>query len=486
MPLPSLPAIQKRLEHVRWYKQGGAVKPLTVSYPGRACLGFTMHGKKTRFNYTPFGWYLKGDYFDVYFPRDGMHRIAQWYYHEELRRPEFIVNLKRQWEQRTKLFFSQIRAIEHTDLRLLATKDLLSLFHIFSKSMDALWREAIFLDAFDVSGEEILENERTRAGVTLSNSELALLTAPVVLSTLQRERQELFALAAGRKKPDDARLRHHADKYHWIYNDYAVIKRLDGNFFLRAIRSLRRHPKKWREEAATIAMVGRNAEAKRRLIRVKRLPSRFVHICHLLATLASWRDLRKSMNQQGNATVQLFACEFARRSGLALREVEYCWWWEIRDLLTRTHELKRLAHARMKGLLIFGYRAKNYFYYGNDGRRFHQYLESCIAVGDTIQGRSAYPGVVRGAAKIILTQNDFKKMKRGDILVAPNTRPEYVPIMKIASAIVSEEGGLTCHSAIVARELKIPAVVGAQGAITSLKDGDRIEVDAVHGVVKKI
>ncbi len=486
MSSPSLRSIQKSLAHVRWYKQGGAIKPLTVSYPGRACLGFTVHGKQIGMNYTPFGWYLKDDYFDVYFPRDVMHRIAQWYYHREMWRPEFITTLKRQWEQRTKLFFSQIRTIEDADLRRFSQKDLLSLFRTFSELQDALWREAIFLDAFDASGETILEDERKRAGVALSNDELALLTAPVTLSTLQRERQALFALAAGRRDPDDTRLRHHAERYHWIYNDYAVIKRLDWKFFLRAIRALRQHPKKWKEEVETIAMVSRSARAKQRLIRAKRLPTRFVRTCQLLATLASWRDLRKSMNQQGNAVVQLFAREFARRSGLALREVEYLWWWEIRDLFSQTRTLKRLAHARMKGLLIFGYHAKNYFYYGADGRKFHKYLESHFAGGDTIEGRSAYPGVVRGVAKIILTQHDFKKMKPGDILVAPNTRPEYVPIMKIASAIVSEEGGLTCHSAIVARELKIPAVVGAQGAITSLKDGDKIEVDAIKGIVRKI
>lgn len=77
-------------------------------------------------------------------------------------------------------------------------------------------------------------------------------------------------------------------------------------------------------------------------------------------------------------------------------------------------------------------------------------------------------------------------MRPGNILVAPNTRPEYLPVMKIAGAIITEEGGITCHAAIVSRELEIPAVVGAQGAIGLLKDGDRVEVNAEKGVVRKV
>ena len=77
-------------------------------------------------------------------------------------------------------------------------------------------------------------------------------------------------------------------------------------------------------------------------------------------------------------------------------------------------------------------------------------------------------------------------MKAGNILLAPNTRPEYVPIMKLAGAIISEEGGITCHSAIVSRELKIPCIVGVQGACDQLKDGDLVEVNATKGIITKL
>ena len=76
------------------------------------------------------------------------------------------------------------------------------------------------------------------------------------------------------------------------------------------------------------------------------------------------------------------------------------------------------------------------------------------------------------------------KLEIGDILVSPMTRPELMPAVKRAAAIVTDEGGITCHAAIVSRELGIPCIIGTKNATRILKDGDKVEVDANHGVVK--
>ena len=95
-------------------------------------------------------------------------------------------------------------------------------------------------------------------------------------------------------------------------------------------------------------------------------------------------------------------------------------------------------------------------------------------------------GKAKGHTKILLGRADFDKMNKGDVLVAPSTRPEYLPVMKKASAIVTDEGGLTSHAAIVSRELKIPCIIGTQIATELLKDNDLVEVDADNGIVRKI
>ena len=78
------------------------------------------------------------------------------------------------------------------------------------------------------------------------------------------------------------------------------------------------------------------------------------------------------------------------------------------------------------------------------------------------------------------------QFKEGMILVTPMTAPEYLPIMKKSLAIITNEGGITCHAAIVARELKKPCIIGTKIATQVLKDGDMVEVDADSGTIRKI
>lgn len=103
-----------------------------------------------------------------------------------------------------------------------------------------------------------------------------------------------------------------------------------------------------------------------------------------------------------------------------------------------------------------------------------------------LKGTVAQPGMAKGLVKIINTPEDLDKMNEGDILVSEATTPSVVPAMKKAGAIVTNEGGLTCHAAIVSRELGIPCVIGTKIATKVLKDGDMVGVDAERGVVKII
>lgn len=102
-----------------------------------------------------------------------------------------------------------------------------------------------------------------------------------------------------------------------------------------------------------------------------------------------------------------------------------------------------------------------------------------------IKGLAAQQGIVRGRAKIIRLDKELNKIERGDIMVAVTTHPEYITKMQIAQAIVTDEGGITCHAAIVAREMGIPCIVGTKNATQILKDGDLIEVNATKGIVRK-
>lgn len=102
-----------------------------------------------------------------------------------------------------------------------------------------------------------------------------------------------------------------------------------------------------------------------------------------------------------------------------------------------------------------------------------------------LSGLSASPGIGHGKAKIVQNLKELEKVHKGDVLVTEMTSPDMVPAMRRASAIATDEGGLTSHAAIVSRELGIPCVVGTETATKKIKDDEVISVDGTHGEIFK-
>lgn len=100
-----------------------------------------------------------------------------------------------------------------------------------------------------------------------------------------------------------------------------------------------------------------------------------------------------------------------------------------------------------------------------------------------VRGLGASPGLSVGPARILQSLAEAAKLQAGDVLVARMTEPDWTPLMKKAAAIVTDEGGMTAHAAIVSRELGIPCIVGTQEATHRIPDGLLVTVDARQGVV---
>jgi phosphoenolpyruvate synthase/pyruvate phosphate dikinase len=89
-----------------------------------------------------------------------------------------------------------------------------------------------------------------------------------------------------------------------------------------------------------------------------------------------------------------------------------------------------------------------------------------------------------GKVKVIYGFADMSQFKQGEVLVTEMTNPDYVPIMKMATAIITNEGGMTCHASIASRELKVPCIVGTKIATQVFRDGDMVEIDVHKGIVR--
>ncbi|MGQ9759563.1 MAG: phosphoenolpyruvate synthase [Candidatus Methanomethylicaceae archaeon] len=100
-----------------------------------------------------------------------------------------------------------------------------------------------------------------------------------------------------------------------------------------------------------------------------------------------------------------------------------------------------------------------------------------------LRGLPASPGIVSGKARVILDVKDINQFQTGEILVTQMTSPDWGPAIRRARAIITNSGGITCHAAIISRELGIPCIVGTVNATSVIKTGQIITVDATHGIV---
>jgi phosphohistidine swiveling domain-containing protein len=184
--------------------------------------------------------------------------------------------------------------------------------------------------------------------------------------------------------------------------------------------------------------------------------------------------------------------EMAKRLNLSMNQLYLLTFREVGDIFLKGKEVDvSEINARMKFTLFYrlegeelriitGKEAKEQF------DKFNIKEEKISADVNELHGTCACSGKAKGFVKIVNNTEDMAKMEQGDVMVSHTTYPSLVPAMKKASAIITEDGGITCHAAIVSRELKTPCITGIKAATRALKDGDEVEVNAGEGVVKKI
>jgi phosphoenolpyruvate synthase/pyruvate phosphate dikinase len=161
---------------------------------------------------------------------------------------------------------------------------------------------------------------------------------------------------------------------------------------------------------------------------------------------------------------------------------------ELEDMLRDNHLRRDIMDSRAKGWTLFKTGDTLYIVQGEKQlESFRGKIKSILPKDvQTLTGRAIFPGRVRGKAKLVLTSKDCDKVEVGDILVATNTNPDFIPAMHRAAAFVTDTGNLICHAVIAAREFKKPCVISTQIATQILVDGEWLEVDGSAGTVTRI
>ncbi len=212
----------------------------------------------------------------------------------------------------------------------------------------------------------------------------------------------------------------------------------------------------------------------------------------IAADIAFLKGYRKEVWFFGCYVLDYLLKEIAKRLYFSLNQIHLISYEELKEVLIKDKEVD-LAEINERGkfaviyhrfgepLQIWtGKKAKDFLSQQNIKKE-----EIDVSVTE-FQGTCACSGKAKGRVKIVNSAEEIHKMEEGDIMVSHTTYPSLVPAMKKAAAIITEDGGITCHAAIVSRELGTPCVTGIKTATSVLKDGDEVEVDAGEGIVRKI
>lgn len=179
--------------------------------------------------------------------------------------------------------------------------------------------------------------------------------------------------------------------------------------------------------------------------------------------------------------------EIAKRFYITEKQVRFMRIVEVEDLLINNKCDENELLQRAKYCVYYAQSDDEKIFAGVEAKNIMKTIEKPININvNELKGESGCVGYAKGKVKIVIRAEDMYKMEVGDILVSIATDPDIVPAMKKAAGIITEQGGVTSHAAIVSRELGIPCVIGTKIATKVFKDGDMVEVDANRGIVRKI
>ncbi|MFH0713072.1 MAG: PEP-utilizing enzyme [Candidatus Micrarchaeota archaeon] len=461
--------------------------------------------------------FFKDNYGNWYWNDNDMVRLRKELIVNVSKDEQFLQKLMEKWQALVKKYQKKIDKIERTDLSKLSAQDFNALYQDFFDAYVMQYGIAIGVqDPFSMHAQNFLEPAFKKfiaqKGKTNQFNELyAELLAPILPSFVNEEKKTLleilakiqannlhlliilrgfdYAAAHLDEMPEiEKMLEKHAREFYWVQNNYAKVKCLDKLYFLNELCTLQKAGVNGTEAKKEIEQHLENSiKLKAKLIKQLQVPKELLDLIKISEIFTYMQDERKKNVLIANHYQRKFIDEASRRTGISPALLEYTILPELKEIVkTGEANLKVLA-ARRKSCLIIHTREGHEIFDGEETLALYATLfgKSAKAIAE-VTGSCASEGKATGLAKIVLKTHDMINMQEGDVLITSMTRPEMVPVMKKAVAIITDEGGVTSHAAIVSRELGIPCIVGAKHATRVFKDGDLVEVDAGKGTARKI
>jgi len=377
-------------------------------------------------------------------------------------------------------------------------------------SIDMFYPE--FTDYLKSHLKEVLEKRGEEASPEKVNSLLVGLTAPEDETIAQREQKGLLALSI--KVSNDEfhktlftgglpakEIRHyispafrklfeeHCENYRHLVFLYHGIP-AEPFYYYQQVSELLSSDKSLPRELEKMGLQALAAhESRERLFGELEIDSKHRKLFALFGKFMASKWHRRNAQILALLRMENLLKEIGERFNLSLWEVRVCTWKEIEGMLLQGKAASAdKMRVRAKHFVFYVEKGNSVLLEGDDALLFDKLVELKLPVGEVreLKGQTGCLGKATGRVRILKRAEDAYKFVQGEILVAIATDPDIVPAMKKAAAIVTEQGGVTSHAAIVSREFNIPCVIGTKIATRVFKDGDLVEVDANKGIVRKL
>jgi len=422
-------------------------------------------------------------------------RQGRGFYERIEKDPQMLLRILLEVDKAADEIFRIGKVWNDKDLSKLSTPALLSFQKKLFKPAELLWRKGQPQNLLEMHNSFLSDKVKdiivARFGLRRRPEVFTALTAGLYDSLLERQDRDFIDLAKrASSSPDDKLAYHPAVTAH--FKKYAFMTygwegpAFSLDYFVDNLKATRKNKKVL--PAILEKLSERGVLRKKQKAYLKQLVPKERKLVELLRALLDSKAKRVDAHSQTYFLGDKLFSELGRRRGLSLNQLRTL---DPLDFPSRYRKATadELNDDYMLAVYWWEKGRVQKKYNGRKAKALIAGLESGLPKVKKVKeliGDLAYPGKVRGRVRIVLYAQNFNDFKDGDILITKMTDPSYIQLMKRSGAVVTDIGGITCHAAIVARELRKPCLIGTKVATKVFKDGDMVEVDANKGVVKKI
>lgn len=313
------------------------------------------------------------------------------------------------------------------------------------------------------------------------NNLLHLITTSSELTVAEKEQDDFLKLCMNKSRNISASI--HAKKYGWLALRFFVGKPWEQRDVLKRAQGIE-------SSIAKKNLAIKNKLRKEKEEKIRKATANFskkdVGLVTLIRDIVFLRTQRTDFFQESSFYVYELMQKIAKELAVYYDDLLYLSAREVLLSLNEEFNYLKIIKERKKRFFVFFDREKDIVLEAKKATDYinkRPILKREFRKVKEIMGKIGYPGRAIGKVKIIKSDKDNSKIEKGDILVSMMTTVNFISAMERAAAFVTDEGGVTCHAAIIAREMKKPCIIGTKIATQVLKDGDFVEVDANKGII---